>query len=98
MKKKAKRFWRYFGPSLVLLEVCNFAVLRDHYMLWQYVCLGFLLLNFAIITYLVNIKRKVQLHNAQVDAARKAEARLSTPVTASESIAIGNAMPIPALA
>jgi len=69
MKKSVKLFWRYFGSLLVLLEVFVYLLFIRNPFPWQFVRVAFLLVNALIIAYLVQVKRKVQKHNAQVSAA-----------------------------
>ena len=81
MRKKTKRFWRNFGPSLVLFELCTYLVLGNRYFIWQFACFAFLAVNSFIVIHLVNIKIRVEQHNAKVDADTKAAAEANGEVS-----------------
>jgi hypothetical protein len=73
MGKKAKLFWRRVGVTLVLAEIAIYLVLLRNPFPWQLVRLAFMVVNSFIIAYLVQIKLKVEKHNAQVSGAVKAK-------------------------
>ena len=65
MGKREKLFWRYFVPVLAFIEVATFLVFIHKPFLWNFIRLGFILFNGSIITYLVNLKIKVEKFNAE---------------------------------
>jgi hypothetical protein len=69
MEKKVKLFWRYFGSILVLVEIFTYVLLIRNPFPWQFVRLVFMLANAFIIAYLVQVKLKVEKHNAQINSA-----------------------------
>ena len=73
MEKKVKLFWRYFGMILVLAEIAIYLVLLRNPFPWQLVRLAFMLINSFIIAYLVQMKLKVEKHNAQINGAAEAK-------------------------
>ncbi len=73
MKKNDKLFWRYFGTAMVVLEVFVYLLFIRNPFPWQFVRVAFLLVNALIIAHLVQVKLKVQRHNAQVSAAYQAK-------------------------
>jgi len=72
MKKKDKLFWRYFGSVLVLVEICICLLLIRNPFPWLLVRLAFTLANSFIIAYLLQVKLKVEKHNALVNRAYQA--------------------------
>jgi hypothetical protein len=73
MKKKTKLFWRYVGITLVLAETAIYLVLMRNPFPWQLVRLAFMVVNSFIIAYLVQMKLKVEKHNAQITGTVRAK-------------------------
>jgi hypothetical protein len=71
MRKKDKLFWRYFGSILVLVEICIYLLFIRNPFPWQFVRVAFMLVNLLIVAYLVQLKLKVEKHNAQVNRDHK---------------------------
>jgi|GEM_PF-6687948 len=69
MEKNVKLFWRYFGSVLALVEVFVYLRFIQSPFPWPFVRVAFLLVNVLIIGYLAHVKRQVEKHNAQVNAA-----------------------------
>lgn len=86
MEKNAKRFWRFFGPNLVLFELGVYFLLYHNPLLREVAGLTFFAVNAIIVARLAYIKALVNKHNAKVDAEMAAKLaaqnRLKTPVTA----------------
>jgi hypothetical protein len=68
MEKNVKLFWRYFGPALALLEISIYLMLVQKPFTWQFIRIAFMMVNAFIIAYLLQVKLKVDKHNAQIAA------------------------------
>ena len=68
MEKSAKLFWRYFGAILALVELVIYILLIRNPFPRQITIVTFLLINAVIIAYLLQVKLKVEKHNAQISA------------------------------
>jgi hypothetical protein len=65
MGKSDKIFWSYIAAGLVFTELCIDIFINAKPSHWEIVRMAFIILNVAIIMYLLNVKKKAEELKAQ---------------------------------
>jgi hypothetical protein len=65
MEKQEKVLWRYCVATLAFVEILTWLLFIDNPFYWNFIRAGFILLNGSVVTYLVNLKVKVEKYNAE---------------------------------